>query len=923
MNKFSTSFGLFWMAFIFSFGQTTMVVGTVVRVNTTEPIVGANVSIEGTTFQAITNQLGVFELIGDLPLGEQKLILNAEGFQQATFEIVIYSNRTLTLDSLFMHVQARLGDDLFTITLTDDELTNDTSSADNISGLLQSTQDVFLRTVAFDFGPSFFKMRGLDSNQGQVLINGLLMNKFYNNRPQWSNWGGLNDVLRNRVYTSGFTPSSESFGAVLGATNMSTKASEYRPGARITYSSSNRSYLNRIMATYASGLVRGGWAYALSGGRRWGDEGFQKGTFYDANSFFVAVEKKINKNHAVYFSGIYTPNRRGKSSPNTQEVYDLKSIKYNEYWGYHDKTKRNSRIKVVDEPILMLGHSWQINRQMLLQTNAAFQFGKIGQSRLDFANGENPSPAYYQRLPSYALANPNGPDYAQAYLYQETFVKNGQIDWNRIYDANLTNKAAGLNAAYVLFDDRTDDHRLILGSNLNWTFSDRLNIYSNINFRKLKSHNFAVVTDLLGGLSYANIDAFDGFQYDLNQPDKVIHEGDIFRYNYQLEAVQIRASVQADFNFDKIDFYAGLSMSQTTYQREGLFDNEANSDNSFGLGPKVNFKGRGIKAGLTYNLSGIHRFDLNGAYVQKAPSLSATYTNVRVNHNLVGRDAEGRIPGTTEISETGVNTIDLSYILRSSMIQGRLTGFYTTISNANQTSFYYADGLGGFEQTSEFIQEVLQGIDSKHLGVECGVQVKLNPTLELKAVAALGHYSYDNNPLLYVASDASSIPMGKAYLKNYRLASGPQTAYALGLEYRDPKFWWMGLSVNLFQDVFIDVSPLQRTANFYADPIDGLPFVEYDESVARELLKQERFEDYFTVNMVGGKSWKIGDRYLGLFMSINNLLNEIYKTGGFEQGRSANFRTLLEDVSHPKRVFGPKYWYGRGTTYFLNLNLRM
>ena len=165
--------------------------------------------------------------------------------------------------------------------------------------------------------------------------------------------------------------------------------------------------------------------------------------------------------------------------------------------------------------------------------------------------------------------------------------------------------------------------------------------------------------------------------------------------------------------------------------------------------------------------------------------------------------------------------------------------------------------------------------------------------------------------------------MGKAYLKNYRLASGPQTAYALGLEYRDPKFWWMGLSVNLFQDVFIDVSPLQRTANFYADPIDGLPFVEYDESVARELLKQERFEDYFTVNMVGGKSWKIGDRYLGLFMSINNLLNEIYKTGGFEQGRSANFRTLLEDVSHPKRVFGPKYWYGRGTTYFLNLNLRM
>ena len=33
------------------------------------------------------------------------------------------------------------------------------------------------------------------------------------------------------------------------------------------------------MATYASGLLDGGWSYAFSIGRRWGDEGFQDGTF--------------------------------------------------------------------------------------------------------------------------------------------------------------------------------------------------------------------------------------------------------------------------------------------------------------------------------------------------------------------------------------------------------------------------------------------------------------------------------------------------------------------------------------------------------------------------------------------------------------------------------------------------------------------
>ena len=76
------------------------------------------------------------------------------------------------------------------------------------------------------------------------------------------------------------------------------------------------------------------------------------------------------------------------------------------------------------------------------------------------------------------------------------------------------------------------------------------------------------------------------------------------------------------------------------------------------------------------------------------------------------------------------------------------------------------------------------------------------------------------------------------------------------------------------------------------------------------------------INAVGGKSWRIGKKYLGLFLSLNNLLDIEYKTGGFEQGWNANYPSLKTDVNHPTRRFGPKYWYGRGATYFINLNLR-
>ena len=92
--------------------------------------------------------------------------------------------------------------------------------------------------------------------------------------------------------------------------------------------------------------------------------------------------------------------------------------------------------------------------------------------------------------------------------------------------------------------------------------------------------------------------------------------------------------------------------------------------------------------------------------------------------------------------------------------------------------------------------------------------------------------------------------------------------------------------------------------------------------LARELLQQEEFGDYLVSNIVLGKSWRINRNFLGFFLSINNLFDEEFKTGGFEQSRNANFRELRQEFSNPIRQFGPKYWYGRGTNYFLNVYVR-
>ncbi|WP_238698893.1 hypothetical protein, partial [Flavobacterium circumlabens] len=64
--------------------------------------------------------------------------------------------------------------------------------------------------------------------------------------------------------------------------------------------------------------------------------------------------------------------------------------------------------------------------------------------------------------------------------------------------------------------------------------------------------------------------------------------------------------------------------------------------------------------------------------------------------------------------------------------------------------------------------------------------------------AAYGHYSYSSNPNVSITNDANAaktnaqatFDFGESRLKNYKQPGMPQQAYSLGLEYRDPKFWW-------------------------------------------------------------------------------------------------------------------------------------
>lgn len=944
---------------LLSFAQQTIIKGSVLDGTTGEPIPDVTITIESTEQITKTDLNGAFVFSENVPLGEQVLKVEKVGYVTKRYPIIVNEGSTVDISGMTLDFDSSDKKDLYIISISDDNLNSeDDGLTDNVSGLLQASRDVFLNAAAFDFSATFFRPRGLDNANGKVLINGVEMNKQFNGRPQWGNWGGLNDVQRNQVFSMGMAANDYTFGDLAGTNNIIMRASKYRRGGRISYASANRSYQGRVMASYSSGQLEGGWSYSVLGSRRFGEQGFREGTLYDANSFFVAVEKQINSKHSINFTGIYAKNRRGRSTAITEEVFRLKGREYNPFWGELNGDIRNSRMRNINEPILMLNHYWDVSPKVRVNTNVAYQFGEIANTRIDNGgtrlvnvNGENvflggarnPDPTYYQNLPSFFLQdqNPTPYDFEQAYLAEREFRNDGQWNWFDLYEANAGLRAQGFNSLYAVQADVIQDDQLTINSIIDADLAENIKLNGNVSYRNLRSENFARVEDLLGGTGYLDVDFFadenddaaeqisasELAQSNLRNPNRIATEGDRYKYNYIINADIVSAFAQAQFKYSKVDFYVGANVSNTTYQRNGLYENGffpgEGPDGSFGKSEKLDFTNYGIKGGFTYKITGKHLVDVNASYFTKAPTIRNSFSNARqTNATVIGLESEN------------IHSIDASYIFRSPKVKARVTGFYTGFRNGTDIGFYFTEDLAGLgiDTGDAFVQEILTNIERRHMGVEIGLEAQVTPTIKLKGAAAVGQYTFQNDPNLYLTSvdflnrtdidEVVTFGDGTTQLDGYHVAGGPERAFQLGFEYRDPEYWNVGVTANFFSNAYLDVSNLARSANFTSD-YDGNTFNDYDPIVARELLKQEQFDDYMLVNIIGGKSWKIDDYFVGFFATINNVFDEQYRTGGFEQSRLANFRRLNEDQNRQNGpIFGPRYFFGNGTTYYLNVYVR-
>ncbi len=799
----------------------------------------------------------------------------------------------------------------------DDEVTGNQS----IPGLLSASRDPFLSAAAFTFGSLHYQLRGYKRNQLEVSINAVPMNDAESGFAIWSTWGGLNDVFRNQTGTFGLHAAETGFGGLLGMTQTDASAASQRKQTRITYSFANRSYRHRLMLTYSSGVMDNGWAFSASASRRWAKAGYIPGTFYDSYAYFLAISKKLGKKNFLHFITFGSPTGRGKAMPATAEAMDIAgSHYYNPNWGYLDGAKRNAHINSTFQPIALLNYTFNPDHNTIINIAIAWQQGLTGNSVIDWYNAQDPRPDYYRKLPGYFLNNPAGADSATAADLLEELERNPdqmQVDWSRLYEVNRMNVdpatgEPGSRSLYVIGQDRDDIRKVSFSVNCSKVIEASAKLYTGASVIFQNTESYRKMLDLLGGDYYVNLNQFAERTYvgnsefnqnDLNHPNAIIKVGDKYQYDYQARFMKSWWWGQGVFTFNRVDFFLATRLSLDVFHREGIYRNGLFPDDSEGKSAQQSFINYAVKGGLTYKIDGRNYLFINGSYTTAPPSFDNTFISPRTRNMVVDR------PGSEQLS-----SMEGGYILHAPYISGRLTGFVTERKDITDIIRFY------HEDYRTFVNYVMRPVNTRNLGAEFALQTKISSSIGITVVAAWMQAFYTNRPDISIYRDNDTNTRAEssaAYLKNYFAATGPQSAYTLGWNYRSPKYWYAYINFNYLHRNYVAINPSRRTA-------EAVDLIEPASEQWSRILEQEQLPGIFTIDIFTGKSFLLSKAmkslpygtFLYLNVGVSNILNNKNNlTGGFEQLRY-DFNSR-----NPDR-FGNKYFYGIGINYFINLSLK-
>ena len=685
--------------------------------------------------------------------------------------------------------------------------------------ILKSTPGVYATKGGGGYGDSRINLRGFESDNIAVMINGIPINGMENGKVYWSNWAGLADVTRAMQVQRGLGASKVAVPSVGGTINIISKSYDAEQGGSVRMGIGNDGY-QKYGATLSTGLLDNGFAATVSAAKISGD-GYVDGTQFDGFNYFINLTKIINDQHKIAFTAFGAQQEHGQRYNRFTIAHNRSTEqggkRFNADWGYRNGQEEHLSKNFYKKPQMSLNHYWNVNEKTNVSTALYASFGSGGGRRTqgDIFNNINNNEEY--RLGAF----------------------DQPVNFDKIVDENIAN---GLVGSSNIFAATINSHKWYgILSTLKTDLTDEISLIGGIDARYYVGSHYYEVTDLLGGEFWINTyaDVKEG------NPLKV---GDKFNKDYDGKVVRGGLFTQLEYSKDKLSAFLSVSASNIEYSKEEFLN--------YASGPvksdKINYLEYGIKGGANYNLDDTNNVFANVGYFTKAPFLARIVFT-----------SEQSIELNEEADVEKVFSTELGYGYRSTNFSANVNVYRTNWLDKSKVVRADNPEQGG----NDYVYGSMSGLDALHQGVE--VDFRYNPfeNLTITGMASLGDWQWTSDGFGVIRDEAGVLLTEETvYSKDLKVSDAAQTTFALGATYKVLPSTSVSLDYNYAGDIYaqfyIDSRTKTTTDNFRKDSWKMPSYNLFDFGVSHK--------------------FKIGDLDTRLTGNINNLFDVEYISDAYD-----------------------------------------
>ncbi|WP_456379251.1 TonB-dependent receptor [Lutibacter sp.] len=622
--------------------------------------------------------------------------------------------------------------------------------------ILKSTPGVYATKQGGGFGDGELLLRGFNSENVAVLINGVPVNDMENGRVYWSNWAGLADVTSAMQVQRGLGASKVAVPSIGGTVNILSKTTDIEKGGSIISAVGNDGY-QKYGATVSTGLLDNGLAATISAAKTKGN-GYVDGTEFEGYNYFVNISKQLGDNHKLSLTSFGAPQRHGqRQSRSLISTYRNaeSGIKFNPDWGIKNGSVVHVEDNFYHKSQTSLNHYWTINDKSNLSTALYASWGTGG----------------------------GGGKAGNELLFNQRIGGNDQpIDLDNIVAINRERGALGSEA--YLRASRNDHEWFGLLSTFKTDLNDNLVFIGGIDLRTYTGSHFSEVTDLLGG----------DFAYDNsneNNPHAALQVGDKRSYYNDGEVGWQGLFTQLEYNADNLSTFISVAASNTSYKRIDYF-NYLDSD-PLQTTDKYDFFGYSVKGGANYNINEEHNVFANIGYFEKAPIFRSVF--VGYDNENINADAENE----------KIFSAELGYGFRGENFAANVNIYRTEWNDRTLTvPFQNLDGTSG---TANIL-----GVNALHQGIELDFMYKASDKLTLTGMLSLGDWTWQNDieGVEIFNEDQVKEDEVNLFIAGLKVSGAAQTTAALGLNYELMDKTYFTVDYNYFADLYARFDPRDR-----------------------------------------------------------------------------------------------------------------